>query len=375
MNAKALASVLLLGAAGLRAASLSPGDLAVLQVGTGSGSLSSAATALVIDEFSASSPNDLIQAINVPTDGTGLTLSGTATSEGQLTLSTDGSVLTFGGYVAAAGTASIASSTVPRAVGVLGGNGQFSFTASTAGTLAFSGNNIRGAVSDGQNYWLTGTAGSTANGGVWYSAGGAAPSQVVGGNLRSANILNGNLSYSTGAGTRGIYQFSGLPTTTAAATILPGLGTSVNPSPYDFAISPDGATMYVADDTTTGAVGTQGLQKWVLTGGLWVEQYVLSVGGTGGTNAARQLTVAWGATPTIFATTTESAANRLVEIIDNGSASASTVQTLETASANTIFRGVDYAPGVVPEPSVGALLGCGIVGLLWFRRRTASARP
>jgi len=335
------------------------GDLVVLQVGTGSAAPNSAATALFVNEYSLT-PNTLVQQITVPADGTGLTLSGSASSEGSLTLSSDGTMVTFGGYVASAGTAGIASSGVPRAVGVISPQGTFSVTASTVGSLAFASNNVRTAVSDGHGYWMGGTAAASANGGVWYSTGSGAPTQVTSGNFRNLNLSGGNLLYSTGSGTHGIYQFTGAPTGTASAgsALIP---TGSSSSPYDFAISADGNTAYVADDGST----TEGVQKWIKSGGTWSLAYTLPVGSTSG---ARQLTVDWG-NSLIFATTGETTANRLIEIFDGGSLAASTETTLDTAAANTVFRGVDFAP--VPEPSTVALLGLGLVA--FFTRRNRSA--
>jgi len=296
----------------------------------------------------------------VPADGTGLTLSGSASSEGALTLSSDGTLVTFAGYVASAGTTGIAGSGVPRAVGVLNAQGTFSVTASTVGSLAFASNNVRSAVSDGRGYWMGGTAAVSANGGVWYSTGSGTPAQVASGNIRNLNLSSGSLFYSTGSGTHGIYQFTGLPTGTASAgsALIP---TGSSSSPYDFAISADGNTAYVADDGGT----TQGVQKWVKSSGTWSLAYTLPVGSTSG---ARQLTVDWG-NSLIFATTAESTANRLIEIFDGGSVGASTETTLDTAPANTLYRGVDFAP--IPEPSTVTLLGLGLVALFARRNRTA----
>jgi hypothetical protein len=74
-------------------AAFTPGDIVVYQVGTGAAALTSAATATFLDEYSPT--GTLVQSIPLPTAVSGsqlpLTNSGTATSEGQLSLSVNGS--------------------------------------------------------------------------------------------------------------------------------------------------------------------------------------------------------------------------------------------------------------------------------------------
>jgi hypothetical protein len=181
-------------------AQFTAGNLVVEQLGTGASSLTSAGTPIFIDEFTTAGGAP-VQSISIPsTGGSALTDTGTGTSDGSLTRSTDGSVVTFAAYNAAAGTASVASAAgINRAVGVVTASGQSSLASSSSS--AFLGNNTRSAVSDGHNYWATGT-GTGSSGGLWYSAGGAAPTQITtaGGNFRNVNIFNGNL-----------YDFTTLP--------------------------------------------------------------------------------------------------------------------------------------------------------------------
>ena len=340
-----------------------PGNLVVLQVGSGSGALSSAGAPVYIDEFSPSLPNTQVQQISIPSDfSAGITLSGSASSEGALTLSPNGTTLTFAGYRTNAGLASVATSTAWRAAGVIDAQGNFTVGATTVGTSAYAGNNVRSAVSAGGNLWMGGT-GSGANSGVWVSSAGGTPSLIANANVRNVNIFNGNLFYSSGASTTlGIYQFIGLPTGAATASALFTISTT-GASPYDFALSPDGNTAYVADD---GSSTSRGIGKWVNNSGTWSLAYTLSVGGSVG---ARQMTVNWGTTPAIFATTSETVSNRLVEVVDNGSLATETLTVLDTASANTLYRGVDFAP--IPEPATVALAAAGLALLRRGRRGRA----
>ena len=344
-NLKKIGSLFALGllAAGAHAAAFTTGNIVVSQYGDGVATLSSTVAAAVsVIEYTPG--GSLVQTINIPSTGiTQLTGAGGAGSEDFIVRSTNATILTFAGYDAPAATTAIATTAgINRVIGQLDVNGNY--TRYSGGATPFSGSNIRSAVSDGVNYWMAGTS-SGANGGVWYSAGGAAWSKIIsaGGNLRVARIFNGNLYYSTGSGTVGIYAFTGIPTAAATATnlIVDG-GTS--PSPYDFAISPSGTVLYMADDRTFANAGS-GIQKWIYSGGSWSLAYTFA-SGAGLTAGCRTLAVDFsGANPVIYATTADTA-TKLITITDTGSSATAT--TLATAASNYAFRGVALAPTTAP---------------------------
>lgn len=343
-----------------------PGNLVVLRVGDGATPLSNAAQPLFLQEYDPLSGAPGASVLGIPGSGaSALTLSGTATSEGALNRSADGRFLTFAGYVTDAGTASVANTAanlVHRAVGLVDYAGTYTLAART--DQGFSANNVRGAVTvDGSEFWVTG-AGSGGTGGLWHLAGDT-DTQVYStiSNLRVPVLANGNLYFSTSSGTatRGVHVIDGGLPTTAGATATQVLATGGSSSPYDFAVSPDGDLIYVADDSS------EGIQRWDLVGDTWTLSYTLGTGTAG--VGARGLTVDWSAPdPVLFAITEETSANRLIRITDSGAGSAAT--TLATAGANTIFRGVDFAP--VPEPAPAALLTLG--GALWLMARRRAAR-
>ncbi|NCA17929.1 MAG: hypothetical protein EBS90_12955, partial [Betaproteobacteria bacterium] len=151
-------------------------------------------------------------------------------------------------------------------------------------------------------------------------------------------IYNGNLYFSTGSGTTGIYQVgSGLPTTSGQTATLVMAVTS----PYGFAISPDGNTAYVADDGG-------GIQKWSKSGTNWSRQYIFT------NSLARGLAVDFsGANPVIYATTTEISSNSVIKITDTGSNAPSSL--VASAGANYVFRGVDFSPSPPTISTSGTL--------------------
>ena len=159
----------------LAAQSFTAGNIIVVRVGDGSGSLTSASTAVFLDEYTTGGA--FVQSIAIPTLASGsnapLTLSGTATSEGAIAGSVDGRYLTIAGYGAAPGTASIAgtsSVSVNRVVARIDASASVDIT--TKLIDASTGNNIRGAVTnDGTAFWVAG-----ADGGVRYAALGATTS-------------------------------------------------------------------------------------------------------------------------------------------------------------------------------------------------------
>lgn len=365
-----LALLALAGAA--QAQPFIPGNLVVSRVGDGSAALSGSATATFLQEFSTGGA--LVATLPMPTAAAGsnraFALSGSATSEGMLTLSTDGRFLTIGGYDAAPGTASIAGTTsaaVNRIVGRIDSN--YGVDTSTALSDAYSGSNIRSVAStDGQNFWLAGTSGTS--GSVRYALfGGASSTQLSTTitNTRVANIFGGQLYTSAASGAfQGVSTVGvGLPTTSGQTiALLAGFPTTAGPSSYDYVFT-DANTLYVADDRAVAGGG--GLQKWLFSAGSWSLAYTINANLTAGLRGLTASVDPTGAA-TFYATTADaisaSAGNKLVAVTDSGPASA--FSTIAVAPGNTAFRGVDFAP--VPTPGTAALLSLGLVAFTRRRR-------
>ncbi|HET9255247.1 MAG TPA: DUF3616 domain-containing protein, partial [Pseudonocardiaceae bacterium] len=327
------------------------GDIVVTRVGDGSVFASGTAAPVFLDEYAPS--GTLVQSVPLPAVTSGsnrrLTESISATSEGALALSQDGHYLTLAGYDAAPGTASVASSaagTVNRVVARV--DGAASVDTTTTISNAFSGNNVRGAVTDsGSNFWVAG-----ATSGVQRVAlGGTTSAAISTGtlvNLRTISITAGQLYASTSSGTPGVYAVgSGVPATGGQAlTLVTGTGAST--SPYAFAALdrdpgvPGIDTLYIADDTN--AVG---IRKYSFDGAAWTARGTFApankaVTGTVGTTGITGSVT--GSAATLFGTTTD---GQVVKVVDsagfNATISASGTQ-LATAANNTAFRGVAFAP-------------------------------
>lgn len=376
------------------AVNLTVGNILVERLGNGTTALSNAATDIAVLEFTTS--GSAIQTISFPSTGaTQQTDSGSATSNGYLN-SYNGFVAVTG-YNSAAGTASVASSNT-KVTSVLDNTGAVvnRTTYPTTGTMPFTGNNLRSAIATGSNtFYASGTVSSGgATGGVWYSDG-ASFTQVTSTatgqptNLRNVEIYNGQLFSTSSSGTGyGIWSIgTGLPTSAGSTSTLAintaGTGTGTA-SPYGFVMFDTNKdslldTAFIADDRTSAGGG---LQKWTFNGTAWVNSYSLRFDAAAGNLSAtassgfvgiRGLTGGYDDTTgafSLFATTTETASNRIVSVLDNG-ATPTTYTTLASAGANNVFRGIDIV--TVPEPSSATLLGLGFLALLGVRRLNRKA--
>ena len=309
------------------------GNIVVTRFGTGAAALGLTGTAFFLEEYNTSG---LVGTITVPTTGTNkLVVAGSSTSEGMLSRSSDFSKLSIPGYDAALGLAGVASAAnIARSVGTYGiGYGSFTKITSTLTT----GSNLRSVVSEGNNYW-----GGNSSGGISYLGTGAstAVSSTVS-NTRTVGIHNGNLYFTTGSGTIGLYKVgNGLPTTigqTSTSVIATGAGAS----PYGFQFNTAETVCYIADSRTAAGGG---VQKWVNTAGTWTLAYTMSVGASTGAFGIAVDFYA-GVNPRIYATVSSASGTQVLYFDDNGTTTP-TLNIISTllSSTNKAFRALAFAP-------------------------------
>jgi predicted extracellular nuclease len=338
----------------LNAAPFTPGNIVVYRIGDGSAALTSNATAVFLDEYTTT--GTLVQSIALPTAINGaqkrLTASGTATSDGYISRSTDARYIVGTGYEAALGTSGITGATaaaVNRTVARVYADG--TVDTSTALTDAASSGNFRGAAStDGSGFWVTGSAG-----GIRYAAFSMTTSTQISTsftNLRVPGIFGGQLyvSASTGAFRLGNV---GTGTPTAAGntiTNLTGLPTTGSPYGYFFADLDAGVagvdTLYVADDGGT-------IIKYSLVAGTWTLNNSIASASARGLAGSVS-----GNSVTLYATQ-QTATATVVTFTDNSGYNANmtgTPTTIVTAGTNRTFRGIALTPEVPVTviPSAGA---------------------
>ncbi|MFP5041945.1 beta strand repeat-containing protein [Parasediminibacterium sp. JCM 36343] len=252
------------------------GNLVCYRVNTSYATTStSAATRIFIDEFNKTTGN-LVRSIPMPYSkgvwpqdaNYSLTASGTATSEGYMTLSSDGKSLVVPGYNAYEGRTSVAG-TNPGASPTNKNDfrviGKVDFTGIASVPFAanfLGGNNIRSVASDGTRLWAVG-----ANGFYYFNdVTDNSANQYSGVNARSLTIFNGKLwGASAATGNIGIDYFGDISSLrdngTLGTTLVAdstGYANAMNQtksaSPYGYTFNPTGDTMYVADDDANNFV-------------------------------------------------------------------------------------------------------------------------
>jgi hypothetical protein len=335
----------------------------VVRVGDGQAALGTSSTAVFLDERDVD--GTVVRTISLPTAADGdnfpFTLQGTATAEGGLSRSADSRYVTLGGYAVAPGVASINgtsnlstdASPTNRVVARVSADGTIDTT--TRLVDAFSTSSIRGVTSnDGTAFWATGNSGSGSTGGFHYVTLGSTGTTVrISGpnNLRHTHIFGGQLyiSSAAGTGTHGVLAVgTGLPTT-AGETAVQVASFPNTLSANSFAVldlnpivlGPD--TIYIAFDQG-GVAGTANIQKWTFDGTTWTQaSFAPTLTSTSAPNAIGLTTWVEGSNVTIVLSTSESP-SRLVKIVDDGATAAPVETVLDTAAANTAYRGVARAP-------------------------------
>jgi hypothetical protein len=321
-----------------------PGNLVVLQAGNGATTPTSTGNQIIFNEYSTG--GSATYSVAIPTtSANALIIRGNATSEGYISRSVDGNYIVFGGYVQTLPNTSPLNSSAPgtinRGVGLLDAAGNYSLIATSS--ASFAGSDMRGAAAtNSANVW----ASSSSFGANYFgNASSATNVQSTKTNLRAIHIFNNQLyissQVSTGTPTDiGVYAVGSGTPNSSGQTVTTIINSGTGAQPGQFFFNTAGNICYVADArNTTGG----GIQKWILSSGTWSLAYTLSTG-TANIGAFGVVADFTGNNPTVYATTTETSANRLIAVLDLGANSTAT--TLATATtSNTIFRGLAWSPG------------------------------
>ena len=325
------------------------GNLVVLQVGDSLTALTSAAAPVFLQEYYVTVPaqQQPVHSMALPTVGPArLTISGSANTEGLMSLSTDSAHLVIAGYDAAPGTVAVNGTTASNVNRVVDTVNAQSVGGRSVTSLAFSTTNFRAATKGaGAKYWGGGGSSGVYFLGTASAAGGLGTTAT---NVRFLQAQNGNIYYTSGASSSlGLNRITGQPVSSGnGGTLLFSSGSS---SLYGFAVNAAETVAYLCDDRT-GAAG--GIYKWTNTAGTWTLADTL-ITGTGTGAGARSVAVDWsGLYPVLYAVTKD---NRLVRLVDSSSAPgvANAYVTLATAPSNAAFRSVCFVPkGACPAAVV-----------------------
>lgn len=342
--------------------SFTPGNIVVVRVGDGSVSLDSKSQPVFLDEYSVT--GQLVQSKALPTATNGnhhrLTLSGSAVSEGALTLSANKQYLCLAGYDTTVGAASVTSLSVGRVAAIVDANGNINTQTGIVAGSAYKTSNIRGAATnDGTGVWFSG-AGSSSSGGTYYVPADsftATPTKISAAptNTRVVNVFGGQLYLSSASSTFfGVSEVgSGLPTTSGQTTTsLSGVNDS---SSYAFvlfdvdATEPGNDLLYLVNDNTTKG----GVLKYSKVAGTWV-----SNGRLASSNSFRGLALIEACGSVSGYVASQDSICAFTDMAGYNQPINASIAALVGKATNTVFRGIAFAPGTsagsAPVASLGA---------------------
>jgi hypothetical protein len=332
------------------AQSFVPGNIVVARVGNGAETLVNTGNSVFLDEYTPAGV--LVRSVAMPTTASGtnkqLILSGTATSEGMITRSADGSCLVVAGYARDLGgnnsLSGTTGATVPRVLATVSAAG--AINSSTTLSDYASGDNPRCATStDGSKFWMI-----SGSGGVKFTTLGGTASTTISTtatNIRTIHIFGGQLYTATGSGSvnsRVAAVGTGLPETSTTSTNLPGI--PVSGSPYQFffadldANTPGVDVLYIADDAA-------GILKYSLVNGTWTANG--SIGAAADTYRGLTGTVT-GSVVTLYGVRKSTELVSVTDATGYNAAITATPVLLATAPASTAFRGAAMSPVAATTP-------------------------
>ncbi|RXK59775.1 T9SS type A sorting domain-containing protein [Lacibacter luteus] len=337
-------------------AQFTTGNLVVVRLGDGVTVYNGGAAArCFLDEYTTA--GTFVQSVPMPVTTSGANrrfMLNNGFTGGLITLSLDNRYLLLPGYDVAESSqplTSLTAAVAPRIVARINKNAVINTTTVTG---AYDGEAVESAYSpNGTDIAVAGSSGNpvvTGTGGVRYVVAGGTSSLTV--NLASLsnyqlNVFNNQLYLSSEFNNVSIGVFSGTfpVTVTPSITNLPGLPTTgATPVGYFFADLDNTITgvdvLYMCDRNAFGGATGNTITKYSLVAGSWVKNNSVAV-----TNPLGLTATVSGSTVTLYATSS----TKLYSLVDasgyNSNISAS-LTTLATASANTTFKGLAFAPSV-----------------------------
>ena len=346
------------------AGAIASGDLLIFQAGTSSLAASNTASQLVIDEIdpALTGQTSPVQSFDISTMGSPL-FTDSEGSVGDLSLSDNGTLLSFSGWTAANGS-SAENAILSRGAGTLDSNGNYTLAATYTGV---TGNQPRSAYSPDDLNWYFGDKGGV------YTAGASSPF-ASSPNMRTLAGISGT-TYGLVATSGSTVVGSITPATPNGSSFsytgLPGLPSDSNAVGFALAISGTQDTLYFADNKSGSP---NFIDKYTFIGSSWVSSGSMSIGSQINVDQLIAEPVS-GGNVDIFFTGDPSSGHgnaQVDELVDtlgfDGTIALSGSTNIYTAPSGDTLQGIAFAPVPVPEPGAWGAVLIAIGVLVVFQR-------